>query len=159
MSHRRPLMGIISKYIDPHHSGNRALDDSGFDRTARGLGRRLGSVNHDYGNTAWLVGKKGVVHRNHAFRRWGVCLPHVVGDEGAVETGGRLGELGGRQLEKTGGGLDEPGRNVAAAAGAAHVVEGLADCVHVKAFDSEIPIAFFHGIGMSDYTRAPEGCG
>ena len=73
-----------------------------------------------------------MVHRNHAFRRWGVCLPHVVGDEGAVETGGRLGELGGRQLEKTGGGLDEPGRNVAAAAGAAHVVEGLGDgvCPH-----------------------------
>ena len=43
--------------VQLYHSGSRRIDDSGFDRTARGLGRRLGSVNHDYGNTAWLVGK------------------------------------------------------------------------------------------------------
>ena len=83
----------------------------------------------------------------------------VVVRERTVEASGRFGEFVDRQFERTSGGRDHLRRDVATAAGAAHVVEGLADCVHVKAFDSEIPIAIFHGIGMSDYTRAPEGCG
>jgi hypothetical protein len=37
--------------------------------------------------------------------------------EGAVETRGGFGELGGRQLESAGGGADELGWNVASAAG------------------------------------------
>ena len=55
----------------------------------------------------------------------------MVGCEGAVETGGGFGELGWCQLEKPGGGADEPGGNIASAAGAAHVVEGLFDGGHV----------------------------
>ena len=52
--------------------------------------------------------------------------------EGAVELGGSLGEFDGRQLEKVGSGVDELGGDVASAAGAAHVVEGLSDGGHVE---------------------------
>ena len=52
--------------------------------------------------------------------------------EGAVETGGGLGEFDWRQLEKSGGGADELGGDVASTAGAAHVVEGLLDGGHVE---------------------------
>ncbi len=55
----------------------------------------------------------------------------MAGCEGAVETGGGFGELGRRQLEKPGGGADELGGDVASAAGAAHVIEGLFDGGHV----------------------------
>ncbi len=54
-------------------------------------------------------------------------LSHAAGREGAVEQGGGLGELNGLQLEKVGCGPDELGGDVASAAGAAHVVEGLRD--------------------------------
>ena len=52
--------------------------------------------------------------------------------EGAVETGGGLGEFDWRQLEKSGGGADELGGDVASTTGAAHVVEGLLDGGHVE---------------------------
>ena len=55
----------------------------------------------------------------------------MAGCEGAVETGGGFGEFGWRQLEKVSGGTDELGGDVASAAGAAHVVEGLPDGGHV----------------------------
>ena len=55
----------------------------------------------------------------------------MAGCEGAVETGGGLGEFDWRQLEKSGGGADELGGDVASAAGAAHVIEGLLDGGHV----------------------------
>ena len=58
-------------------------------------------------------------------------LAHVAGCEGAVETGGGLGEFDRRQLEKASGGADELGGDVASAAGAAHVIEGLPDGGHV----------------------------
>ena len=51
----------------------------------------------------------------------------MAGCEGAVETGGGLGEFDWRQLEKASGGADELRGDVASAAGAAHVVEGLPD--------------------------------
>ena len=60
----------------------------------------------------------------------------MAGYEGAVETGGGLGEFNRRQLEKTGSGADEPGGNVASATGAAHVVDGLSD----GAKDSTFPV-------------------
>ena len=56
----------------------------------------------------------------------------MAGCEGAVETGGGLGEFNRRQLEKVGCGADELGGDVASAAGAAHVVEGLPDDGHVE---------------------------
>ena len=49
----------------------------------------------------------------------------MAGREGAIEQGGSLGEFVRRQLEKLGRGSDELGGDVASAAGAAHVVEGL----------------------------------
>ena len=55
----------------------------------------------------------------------------MAGHEGTVEPGGGFGEFNWRQLEKPGGGADEPGGDVASAAGAAHVVEGLFDGGHV----------------------------
>ena len=55
----------------------------------------------------------------------------MAGCEGAVEPGGRFGELGWCQLEKPGCGTDEPCGDVASATGAAHVVEGLFDGDHV----------------------------
>ena len=58
-------------------------------------------------------------------------LSHVAGCEGAVEPGGGFGELSWCQFEKSGGGADEFGGDVASAAGAAHVVEGLFDGDHV----------------------------
>ena len=59
-------------------------------------------------------------------------LAHVAGCEGAVETGGGFGEFARRHFEKASGGTDELGGDVASAAGAAHVVEGLLDCGHVE---------------------------
>ena len=56
----------------------------------------------------------------------------MAGCEGAVEASGGLGEFDWRQLEKPGGGTDELGGDVASAAGAAHVVEGLPDGGHVE---------------------------
>ncbi len=56
----------------------------------------------------------------------------MAGCEGAVELGGGLGEFDWRQLEKASGGADELGGDVASAAGAAHVVEGLPDGGHVE---------------------------
>ena len=55
----------------------------------------------------------------------------MAGCEGAVEAGGGLGEFDWRQLEKAGGGADAPSGDVASAAGAAHVVQGLFDGGHV----------------------------
>ncbi len=55
----------------------------------------------------------------------------MAGCEGAVEAGGGFGEFDWRQLEKASGGADELGGDVASAAGAAHVVEGLFDGGHV----------------------------
>ena len=55
----------------------------------------------------------------------------MAGCEGAVEAGGGFGEFDRRQLEKASGGSDEPGGDIASAAGAAHVVEGLPDGGHV----------------------------
>ena len=52
--------------------------------------------------------------------------------EGAVETGGGFREFDGRHFEKPSGGADELGGDVASAAGAAHVVEGLRDGGYVK---------------------------
>lgn len=60
----------------------------------------------------------------------------MAGCEGAVETGGGLGEFDRRQLEKPGGGTDESGGNVASATGASHVVDGLPD----GAKDSTFPV-------------------
>ena len=56
----------------------------------------------------------------------------MAGCEGAVETGGGFGEFNWRHFEKPGCGADELGGNVASAAGAAHVVEGLLDSGHVE---------------------------
>ena len=50
-------------------------------------------------------------------RSTGFWLSHMARSEGAVETRGCFGELGGRQLESAGGGADELGGNVASAAG------------------------------------------
>ena len=55
----------------------------------------------------------------------------MAGCEGAVEPGGGFSELGWCQFEKPGSGADEPGGNVASAAGAAHVVKSLFDGGHV----------------------------
>ncbi len=55
----------------------------------------------------------------------------MTGHEGAVESSGGFGEFDWFQLEKSGGGTDELGGDVASAAGAAHVVEGLFDGGHV----------------------------
>ena len=68
----------------------------------------------------------------------------MAGCEGAVETRGGFGELGGRQLEIAGGGADKLGGNVASAAGAAHVVECLGDGGHVEFLDGEE--CCFHGL-------------
>ena len=56
----------------------------------------------------------------------------MTGHEGAVEPGGGFGEFDWRQLEKSGGGADELGGDVASAAGASHVIEGLLDGDHVE---------------------------
>ena len=56
----------------------------------------------------------------------------MAGCEGTVEPGGGFGELNWRKLEKVGRGADELGGDIASAAGAAHVVEGLPDGGHVK---------------------------
>ena len=56
----------------------------------------------------------------------------MAGCEGTVEPGGGLGEFDRCQFEKPGRGADEFGGDVASAAGAAHVVEGLPDGGHVE---------------------------
>ena len=61
----------------------------------------------------------------------------MAGCEGAVEAGGGFGEFDWRQLEKASGGADELGGDVASAAGAAHVVEGLLDSGHVEFLGGE----------------------
>ena len=56
----------------------------------------------------------------------------MAGCEGTIEPGGGLGELDWRQFEKLGRGADEPGGDVASAAGATHVVKGLPDGGHAE---------------------------
>ena len=56
----------------------------------------------------------------------------MAGCEGTVEPGSGLGEFDRRQREKVGRGADEPGGDVASAAGATHVVKGLPDGGHVE---------------------------
>ena len=68
----------------------------------------------------------------------------MAGYEGAVETGGGLGEFDWRQFEKAGGGADEPSGDVASAAGAAHVVKGLPDGGHVEFLGGKE--GCFHGL-------------
>ena len=51
----------------------------------------------------------------------------MAGHEGTVEPGGGFREFDGRHFEKPSGGADELGGDVASAAGAAHVIEGLFD--------------------------------
>ena len=68
----------------------------------------------------------------------------MAGCEGAVETGGGFGEFDWFQLEKSGGGADEPGGDVASTAGAAHVVEGLFDGGHVDFLGGKE--LCFHGV-------------
>ena len=76
----------------------------------------------------------------------------MAGYEGAVETGGGLGEFDGRQFEKPGGGADELGGDVASAAGAAHVIEGLLDGGHVVFLGGEERC--FHGVLECDLVWA-----
>ena len=76
----------------------------------------------------------------------------MAGREGAVEQGGSLGEFERRQLEKLGRGSDELGGDVASAAGATHVVEGLRDGGQVKGLGGmgTVPIRGA-SIGNSDH--------
>ena len=87
------------------------------------------------GARALPVRSRGTRDPTCAFK-WDRCrcggLSHVAGCEGAVEPGGGFGEFDWRQLEKVGCGADELGGDVASAAGAAHVVEGLLDGGHVE---------------------------
>ena len=76
----------------------------------------------------------------------------MAGYEGAVETGGGFGEFDGRHFEKPGGGADELGGDVASAAGAAHVVEGLLDCGHVEFLGGKE--LCFHGLLGCGLVRA-----
>ena len=71
---------------------------------------------------------RGVRHR--APTRGG--LPHVIVREGTVEASGGFGEFVRSQAEFAGGSGDHLRRDVAAAALAAHVVERVADCVHIE---------------------------
>ena len=59
-------------------------------------------------------------------------LSHVAGYEGTVEPSSGLGEFDCRHFEKPSRGADEPGGDVASAAGATHVVKGLPDGGHVE---------------------------
>ena len=63
--------------------------------------------------------------------------------EGTVEASGRLGEFVRGQAEFAGGCGDHLRRDVAAAALAAHVVERVADGVHVEGFRGEVLLGFF----------------
>lgn len=76
----------------------------------------------------------------------------MAGYEGAVETGGGFGEFDRRQLEKPGRGTDELGGDVASAAGAAHVIEGLLDGGHVVFLGGEERC--FHGVLGCGWVRA-----
>ena len=76
----------------------------------------------------------------------------MAGCEGAVEQGGGLGEFDWRQLEKPGRGADELGGDVASAAGAAHVVEGLLDGGHVDFLGGKE--LYFHGLLGCGLVRA-----
>ena len=76
----------------------------------------------------------------------------MAGCEGAVETGGGFGEFDWRQFEKSGGGSDELGGDVASAAGAAHVVEGLPDGDHVEFLGGKG--LCFHGVLGCGLVRA-----
>ena len=70
-------------------------------------------------------------------------LPHVVVRERTVEASGRLGEFVWCQAEFAGGCGDHLRRDVAAAALATHVVERVADGVHVEGFRGEVLLSFF----------------
>ena len=76
----------------------------------------------------------------------------MAGCEGAVETGGGFGEFDWRHFEKAGGGADKLGGDVASAAGAAHVVEGLLDCDHVEFLGGKEEC--FHGLLGCGLVRA-----
>ena len=76
----------------------------------------------------------------------------MAGCEGAVETGGGLGEFNWRHFEKPGCGADELGGDVASAAGAAHVVEGLPDGGHVEFLGGKE--LCFHGLLGCGLVRA-----
>ena len=76
----------------------------------------------------------------------------MAGCEGAVETGGGFGEFDGRHFEKPSGGADELGGDVASAAGAAHVVEGLPDGGHVAFLGGKE--GCFHGLLGCGLVRA-----
>lgn len=88
---------------------------------------------------------RGVRHR--APTRDG--LPHVVVRERTVEASGGFGEFVWRQPEFAGGRGDHLRRDVAAAALAAHVVERIADGVHVEGFRGEVLLVLFlHGLSV-----------
>ena len=76
----------------------------------------------------------------------------MAGCEGAVEPGGGFGEFDWFQLEKSGGGADEPSGDVASATGAAHVVEGLPDGGHVAFLGGKE--GCFHGLLGCGLVRA-----
>ena len=79
----------------------------------------------------------------------GIGLSHMVVREGAIEASGRFGKLVCRQTEFTGGCGDHLRRDVAAAALAAHVVERVADGIHVEGFRGEVLLVlFFHGMSV-----------
>ena len=69
--------------------------------------------------------------------------------EGTVEASGDFGKLVWRQAEFAGGRGDHLRRDVAAAALAAHVVERIADGVHVEGFRGEVLLGLFlHGMSV-----------
>ena len=72
--------------------------------------------------------------------------------EGAVETGGGFREFDGRHFEKPGCGADKLGGDVASAAGATHVVEGLPDGGHVAFLGGKE--GCFHGLLGCGLVRA-----
>ena len=78
------------------------------------------------------------------------ALPYVVGGKGAVEPRGGFGQFGRGQLEQPSRGPDEFGRDVTAAASAAHVIEGLGDGVHVEFPDGDGGDFHFLSVGLCD---------
>ena len=69
--------------------------------------------------------------------------------ERTVDPSGRFGEFVRSQPEFAGGCGDHLRRDVAAAAPAAHVVERIADGVHVKGFRGEVLLGLFlHGLSV-----------
>ena len=81
--------------------------------------------------------------------RQSLPLPHVVVRERTVEASGRLGEFVRRQAQPAGGRRDHLRRDVAAAALATHVVERVADGVHVEGFRGEVLLGLFlHGLSV-----------